>query len=128
VNKEDRNFLSCDNININIYIFTIVTIIGARLLNKYGTFGNALKEIYPEYSWDLDKFSYKGKKSTQRWLYFKLKELLPNVDIIEDYNHPNLVWGMKQIKLISFMGEPSNILMNTTLTIIAIKESESDLK
>jgi hypothetical protein len=55
--------------------------------------GNALKFIYPEYPWDLNKFSFKGKKSTQRWLYFKLKELLPNAYIIEEFNHPDLVWG-----------------------------------
>jgi hypothetical protein len=38
----------------------------------------------------------RGKKSTQRWLYFKMKELLPNVDIIEDFNHPDLIWSMKK--------------------------------
>jgi hypothetical protein len=53
-----------------------------------------LTYAYPEYQWELSKFTFKGKKSTQRWLYCKLKELLPNVDIIEEYNHPDLVWGM----------------------------------
>lgn len=65
---------------------------GGRVIDKFGSLCNALQYIYPEYSWDLSKFSFKGKKSTQRWLYFKLKELLPNVDIIEDFNHPDLAW------------------------------------
>jgi hypothetical protein len=72
-------------------------LLGARLIKKFGTMSNALKYIYPEYPWDLSKFSFKGKKSTQRWLYFKMKELLPNVEIIEDHNHPDLVWGMNRI-------------------------------
>jgi hypothetical protein len=55
-----------------------------------------LRYIYPEYPWDLEKFSFKGKRSSQRWLYLKLKELLPNVEIIEDFDHPDLVWGMKK--------------------------------
>jgi hypothetical protein len=49
---------------------------------------------YPDYPWDSSKFTFRGKKSTQRWLYFKLKELLPNIEIIEDFNHPDLLWGM----------------------------------
>jgi hypothetical protein len=64
------------------------------LITKFGSLGNALKYIYPEFPWDLGKFSSKGKKSTQRWLYFKLKELLLDVNIMEDFNHPDLVWGM----------------------------------
>jgi hypothetical protein len=56
--------------------------------------GNALNYIYPEYPWDLTKFSFTGKKSTQRWLYCKLKELLPNVEIIEEFFHPDLIWGI----------------------------------
>jgi hypothetical protein len=63
------------------------------ILVKFGSLSNALAYAYPEYPWDLSKFTFRGKKSTQRWLYFKLKELLPNVEIKEDYNHPDLVWG-----------------------------------
>jgi hypothetical protein len=67
---------------------------GGSIITKFGTLGNALQYSYPEYPWDLDKFSFTGKKSTQRWLYYKLKELLPiDVEIIEDFNHPDLVWG-----------------------------------
>jgi hypothetical protein len=68
-------------------------LIGGRIITKFGTLGNALKYAFPEYPWDLSKFSFRGKKSTQRWLYIKLKELLPNTDIIEDFDHPDLVWG-----------------------------------
>jgi hypothetical protein len=55
--------------------------------------GKALNYAYPEYLWDSSKFAFRGKKSTQRWLYIKVKELLPNSEVIEDYNHPDLVWG-----------------------------------
>jgi hypothetical protein len=65
------------------------------IITKFGSLGNALQYIYPEYPWDLNKFSFTGKKSTQRWLYIKMKELLPNVDIIEEFNHPDLVWGIR---------------------------------
>jgi hypothetical protein len=63
------------------------------ILFKFGTLGNALVYAYPEYPWELSKFTFRGKKSVQRWLYFKLKELLPNVDLIEEFSHPDLVWG-----------------------------------
>jgi hypothetical protein len=68
-------------------------LIGGGILAKFGSLGNALKYAYPEYPWDFTEFTFRGKKSTQRWLYFKLRELLPNVEIIEDFNHPDLVWG-----------------------------------
>ena len=76
-------------------IFIILTIEVKGLRRKFVTLSNALVYAYPEYPWDLSKFRFRGKKSTQRWLYFKLKELLPNVEIIEEYFHPDLVWGMK---------------------------------
>jgi hypothetical protein len=74
-------------------------LIGGSLLIKFGTLRNALIYAYPEYPWEVNKFALRGKKSTQRWLYFKLKELLPNVEIIEDFNHPDLIWGIYVNKL-----------------------------
>ncbi len=65
---------------------------------QFNSLGEALKAVYPEYDWDMSKFSFKGKKSTQRWLYVKLKKLLPNTEIIEEYHHPELLWeGKKRI-------------------------------
>jgi hypothetical protein len=59
-----------------------------------------LRYAYPEYDWDLSKFSAKGKKSGQRWLRIKIEELLPGVEIVEDYQHPDLTWG---VEIFSFM-------------------------
>ena len=63
---------------------------------QFNSLGEALKVAYPEYDWDMSKFSFKGKKSSQRWLYVKLKNLLPNVEIIEEYQHPELLWEGKK--------------------------------
>jgi hypothetical protein len=48
---------------------------------------------YPNYPWELSKFTFRGKKAAQRWLYVKLKELIPNSTLIEEYYHPDLIWG-----------------------------------
>ena len=76
---------------------------------------------YPEYPWDLSKFTFRGKKSTQRWLYFKLKELLPNVEIIEDYSHPDLAWSMK-LKRISLSNSFNIFTIKCIYTEIIRKE------
>ena len=60
---------------------------------RFNNFGEALKVAYPEYDWDMSKFTFRGKKSSQRWLYVKLKKLLPpNTAIEEEYYHPDLLW------------------------------------
>lgn len=59
---------------------------------RFKSLGEALSSAYPEYDWNLEKFSFRGKKSAQRWLLVKLKELLPYFEIIEDYYHPELEW------------------------------------
>ena len=59
---------------------------------RFNSLGEALKVAYPEYDWDMAKFLLRGKKSTQRWLYVKLKNLLPNAVIKEEYHHPELLW------------------------------------
>ena len=68
--------------------------IARSLLKQFGSLGNALKSAYPEFDWQFSKFSTKGKKSTQRWLVVKLRELLPNATILEEYFHPELSWGI----------------------------------
>jgi hypothetical protein len=61
---------------------------------KFGSLGRALQYAYPEFNWDLSKFSIRGKKSEQRLLKAKIEELLPGIEIIEEYQHPELNWGL----------------------------------
>jgi hypothetical protein len=63
------------------------------LYEKFGSLGCALQYAYPEFDWDLNKFSFRGKKSGQRWLKVLVKELLAGVEVVEDYQHPELTWG-----------------------------------
>jgi hypothetical protein len=56
--------------------------------------GGALQSAYPEIEWDLSKFAFKGKKSVQRWVKVTIKGLLPGCEVVEDYKHPDLFWGM----------------------------------
>jgi hypothetical protein len=63
------------------------------LYSKFQSLGGALQYAYPEVNWELDKFTLRGKKSDQRWLMLKIEQLLPGLEIIEDYQHPDLTWG-----------------------------------
>jgi hypothetical protein len=67
------------------------------LIRKCVTLGAALQYAYPELIWDQSKFSLKGKKSVQRLVKTKLVELLPDIDVIEQYEHPDLIWGISYI-------------------------------
>jgi hypothetical protein len=64
------------------------------LRSKFGNLGDALKFAYPEFNWDLSKFSVRGKKSIQRWLKVKVKQVLAGMEIVEDYQHPELSFGV----------------------------------
>eukprot|EP01125_Pyxidicula_operculata_P012400 TRINITY_DN4071_c0_g1_i1.p1 TRINITY_DN4071_c0_g1~~TRINITY_DN4071_c0_g1_i1.p1 ORF type:complete len:529 (+),score=58.27 TRINITY_DN4071_c0_g1_i1:43-1629(+) len=46
-----------------------------------------LLRTYPNFAWDVDRFSQTNKKSRQRWLMILLKEIYHNVDIHEDYKY-----------------------------------------
>lgn len=63
---------------------------GSTIFNKFGTLGAALQFAYPDLSWELARFSLRGKKSCQRWLKVLLKKLLPGVEVIEDFQHSGL--------------------------------------
>jgi hypothetical protein len=63
------------------------------LYSKFENLGDALQYAYPEIEWDLSKFSFRGKKSIQRWLKAAIEELLPGIEVNEDYCHPELIWG-----------------------------------
>src|SRR5262249_22039600 len=67
---------------------------GRSILLKFRTLGGALQFAYPNQFWDLSKFSFRGKKSSQRWLCVKLQQLLPGVQIFEDFQHPKLEWNL----------------------------------
>ena len=72
---------------------------GAGLFDKFRNLGKALKFAYPEFDWNEKLFSFRGKKSAQRWLYVKLKDIIPeNVEIFEDFLHPDLLWGVIILK------------------------------
>jgi hypothetical protein len=64
------------------------------LYSKFESLGSALQYAYPEFNWDLDKFSFRGKKAEQRMLKTKIEDLLPGIEIIEEFQHPGLSWGM----------------------------------
>jgi hypothetical protein len=61
---------------------------------KFENLGGALQYAYPEIYWEGDKFSFRRKKSEQRWLKALIEDLLPGIEIMEDYQHPDLIWGV----------------------------------
>jgi hypothetical protein len=68
------------------------------MLSKFGKklFG-ALCFAYPDILWDEKKFSFKGKKASQRWLLVNMKKLVPgDTEIFEEFFHPKLKWGAFQ--------------------------------
>lgn len=66
------------------------------MFSRFNSLGEALNAAYPEYDWNLSKFSFRGKRSIQRWLYVKLKNLIPNTTIFEEFYHPDLSWEGKK--------------------------------
>jgi hypothetical protein len=69
-------------------------LVGVALSAKFENLGTALQFAYPEIEWDLSKFSFTRKKSEQRWLRLSIEKILPKVEIMEDYLHPDLNWGV----------------------------------
>jgi hypothetical protein len=69
------------------------------LFSKFENLGFALQHAYPEFDWEIDKFTLKSKKAGQRWLRVKIEELLPRVEIIENYLHPDLHWGIIELPI-----------------------------
>jgi hypothetical protein len=67
--------------------------LGASVCRKFDGLGGALQYAYPEIEWDLNKFSFRAKKSGQRWLRIKIEELLPGIEIVEEFQHPDINWG-----------------------------------
>eukprot|EP01124_Arcella_intermedia_P003554 TRINITY_DN11962_c0_g1_i1.p1 TRINITY_DN11962_c0_g1~~TRINITY_DN11962_c0_g1_i1.p1 ORF type:complete len:399 (-),score=89.00 TRINITY_DN11962_c0_g1_i1:7-1203(-) len=70
---------------------------GLSLYSIFGNLGKALQFAFPTLQWDISKFSFRGKKATQRWLKVLLGQILPkNTYILEDYSHPELFWDETQ--------------------------------
>ena len=60
------------------------------LFQKVGGIFYLLKSNYPSESWNELEFSFRLKKSSQRWLFICMKEIYPNVFILEEYYHPQI--------------------------------------
>ena|SRR3990167_2270114 len=77
--KEDWSRISIEQINQ----------LGAgRLLRKYENLYSILKIVYPDISWNKQKFRSRNKRSAQRWLFLQLQQVYPSEELIEDYFHP----------------------------------------
>jgi hypothetical protein len=63
---------------------------GGRVLQQYGSLLKILQTVYPNETWKPRAFSNRAKKSAQRWLYLKVKELFPGQRVEEDFRHPLL--------------------------------------
>jgi hypothetical protein len=77
-----------------VLIVVIILCLGSSLYLRFQSLGSALQHAYPEFDWDISKFSIKGKKSEQRLLKVKIEELLTGIEIMEEYQHPDLIWGV----------------------------------
>jgi len=49
-----------------------------------------VKTVFPDEDWNSTEFSRKNKKSRQRWLFLKIKELFPENLVIEDFHHVDI--------------------------------------
>lgn len=65
------------------------------MLATFRTLYNALAFGFPEVSWDVQRFASKDKKSNQWWLCTCLRMMYPDIDIQENYLHPNLSWDLE---------------------------------
>ena len=59
-------------------------------ITRQGGLGNFLQKVYPEYEWDMDKFSVRDKRSRQREMFIHVKKLFPDEEVVEDFVHPLL--------------------------------------
>lgn len=69
------------------------------MMKKFGTLQNILLMVYPSKMDEIQKSFQKGnsaKKSTQRLLSRMLREFT-ELDIHEDFTHPELTWDGKEI-------------------------------
>jgi len=61
------------------------------LVKKRGGMMNLLSEVYPDYLWDQEKFSHNTSRKTTQWHLYKIfGEIIPHLEILEDYVHPFL--------------------------------------
>jgi hypothetical protein len=53
---------------------------GRSIIAKYKNLGQALLAAFPEFVWDVEKFSFVGKKSMQGWYEKEQKRYLRSWD------------------------------------------------
>jgi hypothetical protein len=64
---------------------------GSTIIKKFGSWKRVLEKVYPEKDWkSLDKSVLSYLSKSQRLLYNRIRELLPNTIIEESYFHPDL--------------------------------------
>ena len=75
-------------------------LVGASsVLQQFGSLGALLKEAYPHHSWDMQKFTSKNKRASQRWLKMILTKLFPEREIIEDFQNPDILFSASNLPM-----------------------------
>eukprot|EP01126_Amoeba_proteus_P034073 TRINITY_DN3378_c0_g2_i2.p1 TRINITY_DN3378_c0_g2~~TRINITY_DN3378_c0_g2_i2.p1 ORF type:complete len:249 (+),score=41.77 TRINITY_DN3378_c0_g2_i2:91-837(+) len=65
---------------------------GEAFLDAFRTLYDGLVFAFPEFPWISEKFSYRGKKTHERWLFLSIRRAFPStVTIYENYTHPFLM-------------------------------------
>eukprot|EP00026_Physarum_polycephalum_P004999 Phypoly_transcript_05025.p1 GENE.Phypoly_transcript_05025~~Phypoly_transcript_05025.p1 ORF type:complete len:652 (+),score=87.56 Phypoly_transcript_05025:291-1958(+) len=65
---------------------------GATIIKKMGGIQDFLTKVYPNHTWDKELLEATRKRSSQRWLRVLIQEFLPNSEVKEDYQHPDLMY------------------------------------
>eukprot|EP01127_Copromyxa_protea_P010687 TRINITY_DN2621_c0_g1_i2.p1 TRINITY_DN2621_c0_g1~~TRINITY_DN2621_c0_g1_i2.p1 ORF type:complete len:297 (+),score=38.82 TRINITY_DN2621_c0_g1_i2:7-897(+) len=61
-------------------------------LMYHGRISQLLSFAFPEIAWNEAKFSFRGKKASQKWLLETVYQIF-NTEIIENYLVPSMLWG-----------------------------------
>jgi len=61
-----------------------------RKLSKSTMMVKILQNSFPEEEWKSEIFSRRNKKSRQRWLAVKIRQIFPNEQVLEDFLHKNI--------------------------------------
>ena len=62
---------------------------GTGFLSRYSRY-ELMTIAFPNIKWNKELFKQKSKKARQRWLFVLLSELLPHIQLKEDYYHSEL--------------------------------------
>ena len=61
---------------------------GYSLLRRFGSIYNLLKEVYPNIRWNKKLIAKNNKRSEQWRIFTIVREIFPDREVIEEYNHP----------------------------------------